>query len=91
MFLTVDDRRRKGGERERGRRRRRERKGKEGESEMEIINMGAKLTHSAAAVLECAQRECSGIAKRCVWGEGWGGGVQWEGGEGSQTELRCIP
>ena len=62
--------------------RRRERKGKEGENEMEVINMGGKLTHSAAAVLECAQRECSGIA-RGVWGEGWGGGVQWGGGEGS--------
>ena len=39
---------------------------------MEVINMGAKLTHSAAAVLECAQRECSGIASVCV-----GGGVGW--------------
>ena len=42
---------------------------------MEVINkslhMGAKLTHSVAAVLECAQRECLGIARGVrVGGEG---------------------
>ena len=72
MFLTVgDSRQKKEGRREGERGKEKERE--EGENEMEVINMGAKLTHSAAAVLECAQRECSGIA-RGVCGCAVGGG-----------------
>ena len=81
--MTVG-RRRKGGERERGGRRR-QRKGKEGECEMEVINMGTKLTHSAAAVLECAQRECSGIAR------GVCGGVQWGEERGHRLNSDAYP